>query len=720
MRQLIEKNIKDLIPYCNNSRTHSDEQVLQIASSIKEFGFTNPVLIDGQGGIIAGHGRVMAAQKLKMDEVPTITLSDLSEAQKKAYIIADNKLALNSGWDDELLKIELEQLKELDFDLGLIGFSDDELALLMGGETTEGLVDEDQVPELVDDPVTVLGDVWLLGNHRLMCGDSTSIDAVERLMDGKKADMVFTDPPYGMFLDTDYTKMPKAPNGAKPLKHSKIQGDNNDFTPELINTIFASFDYCKEIFIWGADYFAELIPNKNDGSWIVWDKRVDEKFDKMIGAAFELCWSKSKHQRKIARINNTLFSGEKDAQNKVHPTQKPIKLSTFFFDNWGKENDLVADLFGGSGSTLIACEKTGRYARAGSEEHPPVYCLSLNTGKFKTHDDVIQDFGVPPHLLPELFALAGDSSDNYKPLPGVGLKKAAELLKLTGGLAVALSDAEVLARVRNVVGDALAAKIEQIDGLRDRLIRAKRVATILDSVPIEFSGLEAEPVREPLTEVPAPAVAPLAERFTEPQRTEKVEKPKQAAIVRAEPVAVDRYRLNPFALEPRNPKDAWDAAVSLFESRLYPQYPNPQAILAVVMEGRTLGLPGPTALKNAYIVSGRVGWSARLLRGLCLKHAQICEYFDIAESTPERATAKVKRIGRPELIVQTTLAEAQKRGLVRGGSKWAQDPLSMCVADVERRGARLVFPDIVAGLWTPEELEAGADERGLELLEAAA
>ena len=182
------KNIKELIPYCNNSRTHSDDQVLQIASSIKEFGFTNPVLIDGQGGIIAGHGRIMAAQKLKMDEVPTITLSDLSEAQKKAYIIADNKLALNSGWDDELLKIELEQLKELDFDLGLIGFSDDELALLMGGETTEGLVDEDQVPELVDDPVTVLGDVWLLGNHRLMCGDSTSIDAVEKLMDGQKAD----------------------------------------------------------------------------------------------------------------------------------------------------------------------------------------------------------------------------------------------------------------------------------------------------------------------------------------------------------------------------------------------------------------------------------------------------------------------------------------------------------------------------------------------------
>lgn len=133
------KNIKELIPYCNNSRTHSDDQVLQIASSIKEFGFTNPVLIDGQGGIIAGHGRIMAAQKLKMDEVPTITLSDLSEAQKKAYIIADNKLALNSGWDDELLKIELEQLKELDFDLGLIGFDEIELGnmFLDGEDLTE-------------------------------------------------------------------------------------------------------------------------------------------------------------------------------------------------------------------------------------------------------------------------------------------------------------------------------------------------------------------------------------------------------------------------------------------------------------------------------------------------------------------------------------------------------------------------------------------------------
>ena len=370
------KNIKELIPYCNNSRTHSDDQVLQIASSIKEFGFTNPVLIDGQGGIIAGHGRIMAAQKLKMDEVPTITLSGLSEAQKKAYIIADNKLALNSGWDDELLKIELEQLKELDFDLGLIGFSDDELALLMGGETTEGLVDEDQVPELVDDPVTVLGDVWLLGNHRLMCGDSTSIDAVERLMDGQKADMVFTDPPYGMSLDTDYSDMDSKFKGSKGgNKYDKVIGDHNDFTPELINTIFACFSYCKEIFMWGADYYAELLPNKNEGSWVVWDKRGDESADKMYGSTFELCWSKARHKRMMARVKWAgIFGMEKEHDKKrVHPTQKPVELVVWFFDYFSLKDKMnVVDLYGGSGSTLIASEKVGK--KAFVMELDPKYC----------------------------------------------------------------------------------------------------------------------------------------------------------------------------------------------------------------------------------------------------------------------------------------------------------------------------------------------------------
>ena len=188
----------DLIPYINNSRTHSDHQVQQVASSIKEFGFTNPILIDEGDGIIAGHGRLMAAQKLGLDEVPTITLKGLTEAQRKAYVIADNQLAMNADWDLDALKVEVERLTELDFDIDLLGFDDDMLAGLMEEEPAEGLTDEDDVPELEDDPVTVEGDVWVLGNHRLMCGDSTSIDAVDKLMDGNKADMVFTDPPYNV------------------------------------------------------------------------------------------------------------------------------------------------------------------------------------------------------------------------------------------------------------------------------------------------------------------------------------------------------------------------------------------------------------------------------------------------------------------------------------------------------------------------------------------
>ena len=197
------KPTEDLLPYAMNSRTHSDEQVAQIAASILEFGFTNPILIDGRQTIIAGHGRLLAAQRLDLAEVPTITLEGLTEAQKKAYVIADNKLALNAGWDTEALTAELRRLQELEFDLDLIGFDSDELAQLLEPEQVEGLTDEDEVPDVPETPVTVEGDVWVLGNHRLMCGDSTSIDAVERLMDGKKAALLHADPPYGMGKEGD-------------------------------------------------------------------------------------------------------------------------------------------------------------------------------------------------------------------------------------------------------------------------------------------------------------------------------------------------------------------------------------------------------------------------------------------------------------------------------------------------------------------------------------
>ena len=190
-----------LIPFARNSRTHSDEQVAQIAASIREFGWTNPILVDGDNGIIAGHGRLAAARKLGITEVPVVVLDHLTDAQKRALVIADNKLALNAGWDFELLSSEIEGLGSDGFDLSLLGFNEAELAALLA-EKTEGLTDPDDVPEPPADPVSVLGDVWVLGKHRLMCGDSTSIESFEKLMAGDKADFCFTSPPYNAAIQS--------------------------------------------------------------------------------------------------------------------------------------------------------------------------------------------------------------------------------------------------------------------------------------------------------------------------------------------------------------------------------------------------------------------------------------------------------------------------------------------------------------------------------------
>jgi DNA modification methylase len=209
-----------------------------------------------------------------------------------------------------------------------------------------------------------------------MCGDSTSVDAVDKLMSGKKADMVFTDPPYGMFLNADYSDMGGKNSMTKRSgnKYEQVIGDNQDFSPELINTVFANFSYCKEIFMWGADYYAEHLIDKNVGSWVVWDKRGDESADKMYGSTFELCWSKARHKREMARIKWAgIFGMEKEHDKKrAHPTQKPSALIEWFFQKWGNQGDTVVDLFGGSGSTLIACEKTNRQARL--MELDPKYC----------------------------------------------------------------------------------------------------------------------------------------------------------------------------------------------------------------------------------------------------------------------------------------------------------------------------------------------------------
>ena len=353
------KKIEDLIPYVNNTRTHSENQVAQIASSIKEFGWTNPILLDGENGIIAGHGRLMAAQKLNETEVPTIQLHGLTETQKKAYIIADNKLALNAGWNDELLKLELAGLKDAGYDLSLTGFNADELIAFE--PIKEGLVDEDKVPEVPEEPKTKLGDIYKLGNHRLMCGDSTSIDAVDKLMDGNEVDLIFTDPPYNVSF-----------NG-RSGKHDVIKNDNlseSDFAifiEEVCNTIKAINP--KAYYIWCNWNFYGILQGKLDyKTCIVWAKNV---FGMGNGYRHqhEFCLFNGKIDE-VIKNESDLWEVKKD-HNYVHPTQKPVALSIRAFGNHIKLLN-VLDLFGGSGSTLIGAEQTGR--KAFLMELDPKYC----------------------------------------------------------------------------------------------------------------------------------------------------------------------------------------------------------------------------------------------------------------------------------------------------------------------------------------------------------
>lgn len=355
------RKVKDLIPYVNNSRKHSDEQVAQIASSIKEFGWTNPILIDGTNSIIAGHGRLMAARKLKMEEVPTIELSHLTDTQRKALVIADNKLALNADWDTTLLTIELDELLKDGFALDILGFNADELNALLEPEQVEGLTDEDAVPKVPEEPKTKLGDIYQLGNHRLMCGDSTSVDAVDKLMDGNAVDLIFTDPPYNVSF-----------NG-RSGKHDVIKNDNlseSDFAifiEEVCNTIKAINP--KAYYIWCNWNFYGILQGKLDyKTCIVWAKNV---FGMGNGYRHqhEFCLFNGKIDE-VIKNESDLWEVKKD-HNYVHPTQKPVALSVRAFGNHIKLLN-VLDLFGGSGSTLIGAEQTGR--KAFVMELDPKYC----------------------------------------------------------------------------------------------------------------------------------------------------------------------------------------------------------------------------------------------------------------------------------------------------------------------------------------------------------
>jgi DNA modification methylase len=376
--QIAWRPLDALIPYARNPRTHSDAQVAQIAASIREFGWTNPVLVDGQNGVIAGHGRVLAARKLGLERVPVIEVRHMSEAQKRAYVLADNQLALNAGWDEALLRLELADLSELGFDLGLIGFTEGEFERLLAGDSRTGLTEDDDAPALPEQATTEPGDLWVLGEHRVLCGDATVLADVERVLGGQLAEMTFTDPPYNV----DYANSPK----------DKLRGKHRPILNDSLGSGFETFLYnaCVNMVsvTKGACYIcmssSELHTLQRaftaaGGKWssfVIWAKhtftlgRADyqRQYEPILygwPAGHDRYWCG-------ARDQGDVWFFDKPIRNDLHPTMKPVALVERAIRNSSKTRDIVLDPFGGSGSTLIACEKTGRQARL--MELDPKYC----------------------------------------------------------------------------------------------------------------------------------------------------------------------------------------------------------------------------------------------------------------------------------------------------------------------------------------------------------
>ena len=369
-----------LIPYARNPRTHTEEQVAQIAASIAEFGFVNPVLVGADGVIIAGHARVMAARKLGLGEVPVIVLDHLSEAQRRALVIADNRLAQNAGWDEEMLRVELEALREDDFHLDLLGFEDAEIEALLAesDDAITGNTDDDAVPEVPEAAVTAPGDVWVLGDHRLLCGDATQIEAVQRVLAGGLADMVFSDPPYNV-------------NYGATMK-DKLRGKKRKITNDDLGDGFERFlrDACTNILAVtkGAIYIcmssSELHTlyracTESGGHWstfLIWAKNTFTMGRSDYQRQYEPIlygWKEgTDHYWCGARDQGDVWFVKKPIKNELHPTQKPVELIERAIRNSSQARDVVLDPFAGSGSTLVACEKTGRQARL--IELEPKYC----------------------------------------------------------------------------------------------------------------------------------------------------------------------------------------------------------------------------------------------------------------------------------------------------------------------------------------------------------
>jgi site-specific DNA-methyltransferase (adenine-specific) len=392
--------IEKLVPYAKNSRTHSEDQIAQLAASIKEWGFTSAILVDEDGGIIAGHGRVMAARKLGLASLPVMVAAGWSEAQKRAYVIADNKLALNAGWDNELLALELAELDGLGFDVELTGFSDEEIKALMPVEMTEGLTDPDDAPAVQENPVTVPGDVWVMGKHRLLCGDSTSVDDLAKLTQGSLVDMWLTDPPYNVAYE----------GGTKEKLTIKNDSMGDDQFRQFLRDAYTAADTVMKpgavFYIWHADSEGYNFRGAaKDAGWTVRQCLIWKKSSMVLGRQdyqwkHEPClygWKDGAgHLWAADRKQTTILEFDKPARNGEHPTMKPVALFEYQLLNNTKGGDIVLDSFGGSGTTLIAAEKNGRTAMI--MELDPRYCDVIVkrwqefTGKQATHAETGKPF----------------------------------------------------------------------------------------------------------------------------------------------------------------------------------------------------------------------------------------------------------------------------------------------------------------------------------------
>jgi site-specific DNA-methyltransferase (adenine-specific) len=360
-------DIGRLLPYAKNSRTHSEEQIAQIAGSIKAFGFTNPILVGADGVIVAGHGRLSAARKLGLDKVPVIVLDHLSETERRALVIADNQLALNAGWNTDILSLEIQELKNLDFDIDLLGFTDEQLEEFTPEEIPEFHGDEDEVPGIPETPVTKPGDIWLLGKHRVMCGDSTSTNHLAQLTQGTLVDMWLTDPPYNVAYE----------GGTKEkLKIKNDEMGDEQFRQFLRDAYTAADTVMKPgsvFYIWHADSEGYNFRGAaKDAGWTVRQCLIWKKSSLVLGRQdyhwrHEPClygWKDGAgHLWAADRKQTTILEFDKPSRNGEHPTMKPVALFEYQMLNNTKGGDLVLDSFGGSGTTLIAAEKNGRVAR---------------------------------------------------------------------------------------------------------------------------------------------------------------------------------------------------------------------------------------------------------------------------------------------------------------------------------------------------------------------